>query len=91
MEERTLLELAVELVAVAGVVADLAQVLRAPVLTPVHATAPVSHQHRRKERGVGVFDLNEPGAVGDLLPVELDVDPVPPGVVGDEVRLELFL
>ena len=91
MEERTLFELTVELVAVAGGVADLAQVLRAPVLAAVHATSPVGHQHGRKEGGVGVLDLDKPRTVGDLLPVELDVDPVPPGVVGDEVRLELFL
>ena len=89
MEERALFELAVELVAVAGV--DLAQVMCAPILAPVHATAPVGHQHGGQQRSVGILDLNKPGAVGDLLPVELDVDPVPPGVVGDEVRLELFL
>ena len=89
MEERTLFELAVELVTVAGV--DLAQVLCAPILAAVHPTSPVSHQHGGQERSVGILDLDKPGAVGDLLPVELDVDPVPPGVVGDEVRLELLL
>ena len=48
----------------------------------------VCDKHGGEEGCVGVLDLDEPGRVGHLLPVELDVDPVPPGVVGDEVRLK---
>ena len=54
-------------------------------------TPPVGHQHGCQERSVGVLYLHKPGRVGNLLTIELDIHPVPAEVVGDEVRLELFL
>ena len=61
-----------------------------PILSPLPAS-PVCHQHGSQQRGVGVLHLHEPGRVGDLLTVELDIHPVPAQVVRDEVCLELFL